>query len=59
MNIKDRVVWLQEAHKVLNSKIDDLEKHTIPNHTEITEMKKKRLAMKDEIAKLQRVTNDG
>lgn len=59
MNIKDRVVWLQEAHKVLNDKIDDLEKHTIPNHTEITEMKKKRLAMKDEIAKLQRVTNDG
>jgi len=59
MNIKDRVVWLKEAHKVLNNKIDDLEKHSIPNHTKITEMKKKRLAMKDEIAKLQRVANDG
>ena len=59
MNIKDRVVWLKEAHKVLNTKIDDLEKHGIPNHTEITEMKKKRLAMKDEIVKLQRVANDG
>ena len=59
MNIKDRVVWLKEAHKVLNNKIDDLEKHSIPNHTEINEMKKKRLAMKDEIAKLQRVANDG
>jgi len=59
MNIKDRVVWLKEAHKVLNTKIDDLEKHSIPNHIEITEMKKKRLAMKDEIAKLQRVANDG
>ena len=52
MNIKDRIAWLQEAHATLNHKIDDLEKHSIPNHNKITEMKKKRLAMKDEIAKL-------
>ena len=54
MNLKDRLNWLQEQHKMLDRKIDDLTKHTVTHTEDIADLKKKRLQFRDEIATIQK-----
>ena len=54
MNLKDRLVWLQEQHQILDHKIDDLTKHTVTHTEDIADLKKKRLQYRDEIATIQK-----
>ena len=54
MNIKDRIVWLQEQHKILDQHIDNLTKHTVIHTEDIADLKKKRLQYRDEIVLLEK-----
>jgi len=47
-----RIKHLEESHRILNKQIDALEKSGNFKDSKIVEMKKKRLQLKDEIAKL-------
>ena len=49
-----RPKWLRETHQYLNKKIDTMEKTGKFTDEEISEMKKDRLKMKDEIEKLEK-----
>jgi hypothetical protein len=52
---KARIEHLTEAHRVLNKQIDDMERnHPHVDVAHLAEMKKKKLLLKDEIAKLNR-----
>ena len=54
MNFKDRLTWLQEQHKMLDHKIDDLTKHTVTHTEDVADLKKKRLQYRDEIVIIQK-----
>jgi hypothetical protein len=54
MNLKSRLNWLQEQHKMLDRKIDDITKHTITHTEDVADLKKKRLQYRDEIATIQK-----
>ena len=54
MNLRYRLNWLQEQHKMLDHKIDNLTKHTVTHTEDVADLKKKRLQYRDEIAKIQR-----
>jgi uncharacterized protein YdcH (DUF465 family) len=45
-----KIKHLEEAHKVLNKRIDDLERTGVFEDLNLEELKKKRLHLKDEIA---------
>ena len=47
-----RLKWLKETHQYLNKKIDTMEKTGKFTDEEISEMKRDRLKMKDEIERL-------
>lgn len=49
-----RIAHLTQAHRSLDSQITNMETSGKFNNPEITEMKKKRLQIKDQIAKLKR-----
>ena len=49
-----RLKWLKETHQYLNKKIDTMEKTGKFKDEEISEMKRDRLKMKDEIEKLEK-----
>lgn len=49
-----RLKWLKETHQYLNKKIDTMEKTGRFTDEEISEMKRDRLKMKDEIEKLEK-----
>ena len=49
-----RLKWLRETHQYLNKKIDTMEKTGKFTDEEISEMKRDRLKMKDEIEKLEK-----
>ena len=49
-----RLKWLKETHQYLNKKIDTMEKTGKFTDEEISEMKRDRLKMKDEIEKLEK-----
>ena len=49
-----RLEWLIETHKHLNKKIDTMEKTGQFSDEEISELKKGRLKLKDEIEKLEK-----
>jgi len=54
MNLNDRLNWLQEQHRVLDHRIDDLTKHTVTHTEDVADLKKKRLQYRDEIATIQK-----
>ena len=54
MNLKSRLNCLQEQHKMLDRKIDDLTKHTVTHSEDVADLKKKRLQYRDEIATIQK-----
>ena len=53
VSYKERIKHLTEMHKVINKKIDDMEKnHPHVEETKLMEMKKQRLSIKDEVSRL-------
>jgi hypothetical protein len=53
-----RIKHLEDAHAVLNKKIDGLEKTGKFDDSHLTELKKQRLTLKDQIAILKRKQYD-
>ena len=49
-----RLKWLKETHQYLNKKIDTMEKTGKFKDEEVSEMKRDRLKMKDEIERLEK-----
>jgi len=52
MTLADRIRFLEETHAYLNKEIDRIEKGQAFDDLGLTEKKKKRLHLKDELAKL-------
>ena len=56
---KAKIKQLEESHKILNKQIDDMERnHPHVEETRLAEMKKKKLLIKDEIARLNKLQWD-
>jgi hypothetical protein len=56
---KSKIKQLEESHRVLNKQIDDMERnHPHVEETKLAEMKKKKLIIKDEIARLNKLQWD-
>lgn len=51
---ENRIKHLEEMHMIINKKIDSLEKTGTFEDNQLHEMKKQRLHLRDEIAKLRR-----
>ena len=51
---EDKIKHLEEAHRVLDQKIDTLEKNGLFEDIKMQELKKQRLLLRDEIAILRR-----
>jgi len=51
---ENRIKHLEEAHRVLDQKIDSLEKNGLFEDIKMQELKKQRLLLRDEIAILRR-----
>ena len=49
-----RLQWLKETHKFLNKQVDTMEKSGNFKDEELSEMKKKRLTLKDQIESLEK-----
>ena len=49
-----RLQWLKETHRFLNKKVDVLEKTGNLKDEELSEMKKKRLKLKDQIESMEK-----
>lgn len=53
---ESRIKHLEEMHKVLNKQIDDMERnHPHVEESKLAELKKKKLQMKDELARLKKL----
>ena len=53
---KSKIKQLEESHRVLNKQIDDMERnHPHVETDKLAEMKKKKLLIKDEISRLNRL----
>jgi hypothetical protein len=57
MSYEKRIAFLMDTHRMLNKEIDRMSKSGAFDDTEITEMKKKRLQLKEELVKLQEQHN--
>jgi hypothetical protein len=56
---KAKIKQLEESHKILNKQIDDMERnHPHVEEARLAEMKKKKLLIKDEIARLNKLQWD-
>ena len=56
---KAKIKQLEESHKILNKQIDDMERnHPHVEEIKLAEMKKKKLLIKDEIARLNKLQWD-
>jgi len=56
---KTKIKQLEESHKILNKQIDDMERnHPHVEEAKLAEMKKKKLLIKDEIARLNKLQWD-
>jgi len=56
---RSKIKQLEESHRVLNKQIDDMERnHPHVEETKLAEMKKKKLLIKDEIARLNKLQWD-
>ena len=59
MSYKGKIKQLEESHRVLNKQIDDMERnHPHVEEAKLAEMKKKKLLIKDEIARLNKLQWD-
>ena len=57
MSIDNRIKHLEEAHHVLDKRIDGLEKTGVFDDVELTDLKKQRLQLKTQIVKLKQDHN--
>ena len=56
---KSKIKQLEESHRVLNKQIDDMERnHPHVEESKLAEMKKKKLLIKDEISRLNKLQWD-
>lgn len=56
---KEKIRHLEEMHRVLNRQIDDMEKnHPHVEKDKLMEMKKRKLSIRDEISRLNRLQWD-
>jgi len=56
MPYKSRIAHLEESHKVLDKQITDMQRnHPHVEEDKVAELKKKKLALKDEISKLRKL----
>lgn len=56
---KAKIKQLEESHRILNKQIDDMERnHPHVEEAKLAEMKKKKLLIKDEIARLNKLQWD-
>lgn len=56
---KAKIKQLEESHRILNKQIDDMERnHPHVEETKLAEMKKKKLLIKDEISRLNKLQWD-
>jgi hypothetical protein len=56
---KAKIKQLEESHKILNKQIDDMERnHPHVEEARLAEMKKKKLLIKDEIVRLNKLQWD-
>jgi hypothetical protein len=56
---KSKIKQLEESHRILNKQIDDMERnHPHVEEAKLAEMKKKKLLIKDEIARLNKLQWD-
>ena len=56
---KEKIRHLEEMHRVLNRQIDDMEKnHPHVEKDKLVEMKKRKLSIRDEISRLNRLQWD-
>jgi uncharacterized protein YdcH (DUF465 family) len=55
---ENRIKHLEEMHKILDKKIDVMEKTGTFEDNQLHEMKKQRLLYRDELAKLRRLQHD-
>lgn len=56
---KAKIKQLEESHRVLNKQIDDMERnHPHVEESRLAEMKKKKLLIKDEISRLNKLQWD-
>jgi len=58
MSYEKRIAFLMDTHRMLNKQIDAMSKSGAFDDIEITEMKKKRLRLKEELVKLQELQNN-
>ena len=54
MSVQDRIEALREKHASLDRAIDEETHRPLPNHDAITDLKRQKLRIKDEIAQLER-----
>jgi hypothetical protein len=55
---ENRIKHLEEMHRILDKKIDVMEKTGTFEDNQLNEMKKQRLIYRDELAKLRRLQHD-
>ena len=55
---ENRIKHLEEMHRILDKKIDVMEKTGTFEDNQLNEMKKQRLLYRDELAKLRRLHHD-
>ena len=55
---ENRIKHLEEMHRILDKKIDVMEKTGTFEDNQLNEMKKQRLLYRDELAKLRRLQHD-
>lgn len=56
---KAKIKQLEESHKILNKQIDDMERnHPHVEEAKLSELKKKKLLIRDEIARLNKLQWD-
>lgn len=48
----ERIRHLEEAHRAIDKQLHEMEKHPHVEESKVAEMKKKKLQLKDEIARL-------
>lgn len=51
--LRERLAQLKQAHRDLDSEIKALEQHGLADQLQLTRLKKRKLALKDEIARLE------
>lgn len=52
MSLEDRIVALQQKHEALEAAIEEMTSHPHPDDIHIHDLKKQKLRIKDELARL-------